>query len=384
MKPMDLLFPHRVVCPENGIDQIGVEAAALGKRALLVTYTAGPLVDSGILDAVDRSLADSGVGVVHYGVEPEPTTHMLDRGAVESRAAGCDLVIGLGGGSVLDAAKGIAVLATHEYPIEDYQLGRQTLHQPGLPVIAVPTTAGTGSEVTQVVVLANEELGIKKSIGSPYLLPRVILLAPELTLGLSKELTLSTGLDALSHAMESYVSLDANPLTDAVGLHAIKMIGISLPRVVSHGQDSIARTSMLYASLLAGLSLNAGVGAAHILAQPVGAVTGISHSQAIAILLPHVVRANVDYAVHKYADIAHALGEGIEGLTCGEAAAQAVCAIGRLQSAGDLKVRFRDCGVTEQQLSDILENALRWQMHIGTNPRPADRALLESILAAAY
>ncbi|MBM4431730.1 MAG: iron-containing alcohol dehydrogenase, partial [Chloroflexi bacterium] len=299
-----MFFLPKVIFGEGVIQQVGVEAAALGRRAFVVTHRPGRFTATGIVDQVEKWLTEAGVEVIRYGVEPECSIATFDQGARECREANCDQVIGLGGGSVLDVAKGIAIMATHDGSIRDYQMGQATFERPSLPAIGVPTTAGTGSETSRVVVVGNEEARIKKSINDPRLIPRVALLDPELTLHLPPELTCSIGLDALSHALESYVSLNANPFTEAVALRALELIGQSLSGAVLHGQDIKVRRDMLFASYLAGLSLNAGVGAAHILAQPVSAVTGLFHSQAISILLPHVVQANLDYATEKYSIVA--------------------------------------------------------------------------------
>jgi alcohol dehydrogenase len=292
--------------------------------------------------------------------------------------------VGLGGGSVLDMAKGVAILATHSQSIRDYQMGDAVFVRPGLPVVAVPTTAGTGSEVSRVVVVDNKEAGIKRSVIDHRLIPKVALLDPELTLTLPTDLTCTIGLDAFSHALESFVSLQANPFTEAVGLQAMRLIGQALPRAVRCGTDVEARGDMLFASSLAGLSLSAGVGAAHILAQPISAVTGLSHSQVITILLPYVVRANSNYALEKYATVAGILNKAVEGVPPGHPAASLDAMLQRLQALGGIPARFRACGVTGQQLADAVEIALRWQMHIRTNPRPVDRALLQGIVQAAY
>ena len=379
-----MFFPPKVIFGEGVIQQIGVEAAALGQRAFLVTHRPGRFTATGIVDQVEKRLTEAGVKAIRYGVEPECSIPTFDQGAHECREANCDLVIGLGGGSVLDAAKGIAIMATHEGSIRDYQMGQTTFERLSLPVIGVPTTAGTGSEISRVVVVGNEEARIKKSINDPLLIPRVALLDPELTLHLPPGLTCSIGLDALSHALESYVSLNASPFTEAVALRAFQLIGRSLPRTVLHGRDIEARKDMLFASYLAGLSLNAGVGAAHILAQPVSAVTGLSHSQTIAVLLPGVVQANLDYATEKYATVADALGEKVDGQEPRRAAAGVLRALQRFQAIGELPQRFRDMGVDEDDLADILDTALRWQMHIKSNPRLVDRSVLYDILQATY
>ena len=371
---------------QGALERIGDMASELGTRALLVTHLPGRFTATGIVERTERLLRMAGVESARYGVEPECAIPTYDTAASMCRDTGCDLVIGLGGGSALDAAKGIAIMATHQGSIRDYQMGEATLEHPSLPVIAVPTTAGTGSEVSRVVVVGNQELRIKKSISDSRLIPRAAILDPELCLPLAPDLTCSTGIDALSHALESFVSLNATRSTKAAALWAFELIGRSLQAAVADGQNITARRDLLFASYMAGLSLQAGVGAAHILAQPVSAVTGLSHSLAIAVLLPHVVRANLEHATQGYASAARALSPSRKLYEDGsrDEAAGIISAVKRFGEAGGLPSRFRDAGVSQGDLEDILETALRWQMHIQSNPRPVDRSMLRAILQAAY
>lgn len=379
-----IFLPRKTIVGAGTVRQIGSEALALGHRTFLVTYRPGRFTATGIPGEVEHLLEVVGVEVVCYSVEPEPDIASIDEGTQRCREAGCDLVIGLGGGSALDTAKAIALLTKHDGSIRDYQMGEMRFKFPGLPVIAVPTTAGTGSEATMVSVVTNKEAGVKKSVSHPFMVPQVVLLDPELTLHLPSQLTATTGFDALSHALESFVSLNAHPFCEALALRALELIGENLPRAVTHSADLVARSNMLIASYLAGLSLSAGVGAAHILAQPIGAVTGLPHSDSIAILLPHVVRANLGYALEKYRRAAGALGERVDDVDANAAAAKIVHALERLLRETRQAPRLRDHGVTEADLHDIVEVTLRSQMHIKTNPRPVDVDLLMSLLQEAF
>lgn len=379
-----ILSPLKAIVGAGTVQHIGSETLALGHRAFLVTYRPGRFTATGIPEEVGNLLKMIGADVVSYGIEPEPSIATIDEGAQRCRKAQCDLVIGLGGGSALDAAKAIALLTKHDGSIRDYQMVEMKFEHPGLPVIAVPTTAGTGSESTKVSVITNKEAGVKKSVSHHLMVPEVAILDAELTVYLPPQLTATTGFDALSHALESYVSLNATPFSEALALKALELIGENLPRAVIHGADLMARSNMLIASYLAGLSLNAGVGAAHILAQPIGAVTGLSHSDSIAILLPHVVRANLRYSLEKYGRAATALGEKVDDLAAKAAGARIVRALERLLEETGQSQRLRDRGVTEADLDDILEVTLRSQMHIKTNPRPVDVSLLRCLLQEAF
>ena len=282
----------RIVFGPGTLLQAGALAAELGQRALVVTgrtaARANPLLDD---------LTARHVNAEMFSVVAEPTIDVVRLGIEIARDAGCDLVIGIGGGSVLDAGKAIAALMTNAGNPLDYLevIGRgQTLTKLPLPYVAIPTTAGTGSEVTRNAVLAAPEQQAKVSLRSPLMLPRVAVVDPELTLNLPPDITARTGLDALTQLIEPFVSNKANPMTDALCREGIRRAARSLQRAVEHGDDASAREDMSLTSLFGGLALaNSGLGAAHGFAGPIGGMFPTPHGAICASLLPYVMSTNV-------------------------------------------------------------------------------------------
>lgn len=282
----------RIVFGLGTFAEAGAIAKEFGQRALVVTgrdpRRAQPLLDQ---------LARERVAALTFTVAGEPTIDDIVGGVREGRFFKSDFVIGIGGGSVLDAAKAVAALLTNEGTPLDYLevIGRgRPLTRPALPIVAIPTTAGTGAEVTRNAVLGSPTHGVKVSLRSPYLLPRVALIDPQLTRDLSPALTANTGLDALTQLIEPYVCLRANPMTDAICVEGIRRAARSLRQAFEHGDDLAAREDMSVASLFGGLALaNSGLGAAHGFASPIGGKFPAPHGAVCAALLPHVMAANL-------------------------------------------------------------------------------------------
>ncbi len=282
----------RIVFGAGTAAEIAPAAREMGKRALLVTgrspQRSAPLA---------AELEAAGVAVSRFSVAGEPTVNLVGTGAAAARKDGCDLVIAAGGGSAIDAGKAIAALVTNGGEPLDYLevIGQgRRLERPSAPFIAVPTTAGTGSEVTRNAVLASSEHRVKASLRSPYLLPRLAVVDPDLTLELPPDVTAHTGLDALTQLIEPYVSVRANAMTDLVCLEGIRRVARSLRRACQNGGDREARTDMALASLFGGLALaNAGLGAVHGFAAPVGGMFPAPHGAVCAALLPHAMAVNI-------------------------------------------------------------------------------------------
>ena len=364
----EITLPRETIWGGSKIKE--VSGKIRGKRVFLVTAT-----------NVYNSLEEKITGVFkdcHFAmyseIDSEPTIEIVDRGALLCRDKKAEVVVGIGGGSVLDAGKAIALLQKNSGSIRDYQMGDRSIENRGIPYIAVPTTAGTGSEGTKTVVITNQEEKIKKSINHPYAVPDVAVLDPDLTLTLPEHVTALTGIDALSHAVESYVSLNANPLTESVALKAIELIGNNLKDAVKDGSNMEARGNMLLASYLAGISLNAGVGIAHMLAQPIGAACGLSHSEAIGVVLPRVVEANAGYAGEKYLKIAKAFGKAVQE------AEEAAEVMQEFSQEIGIKTKFSDFGIGEEKIHDILVSVSKSTVHINTNPFPVDESVLREVL----
>jgi alcohol dehydrogenase class IV len=290
----------RIIFGAGALQEVGPLAAKMGSRALVVTGRTTlrraqdkPARATPLLDA----LAAQGIGTVTFTAAGEPTTEVARLGTQRAREADCDLVIGFGGGSALDTGKAIAALLTNGGVPLDYLevIGRgQPLTQPAAPYIAIPTTAGTGAEVTRNAVLASPEHRVKVSLRSPLMLPRLALVDPELTHSLPPEITASTGLDALTQVMEPYVSNRANPMTDALCREGLRRAARSLRRAYEQGDDAVARADMALTSLFGGLALaNAKLGAVHGFAGPIGGMFPAPHGAICARLLPHAMAVNV-------------------------------------------------------------------------------------------
>lgn len=291
----------RIIFGAGTFAQAGSLAAEMGRRALVVhghnADRAAPLL---------AQLAEKGLAAVTFAVAGEPTTHLVRQGLRMAKEERCEIVLGIGGGSVLDAAKAIAALLTNEGELEDYLeiIGRgAALTQPSTPYIAIPTTAGTGTEVTRNAVLASPEHRVKVSLRSPLMLPRVALVDPELTYALPAAVTAATGLDALTQLIEPFVCARANPLTDALCREGMARTARSLRRAFTHPDDTTAREDMSVASLFGGLALaNAGLGAVHGFAGPIGGMFPAPHGAVCGQLLPHVMAANVQAVRHSGGD----------------------------------------------------------------------------------
>jgi alcohol dehydrogenase class IV len=309
----------RIVFGPGTLAESGPLVREFGRQVLIVTgrnpNRAAPLLEH---------LHGAGLATTVFAVASEPTTDDAARGTAQARAAGCDVVIGFGGGAALDAAKAIAILATHDGDVLEHLevVGRaRPFQRPGLPCIAIPTTAGTGSEVTRNAVLASPAHRVKASLRSPHMLPRLALVDSALTRDLPPALTAATGLDALTQLIEPYTSGRAQPLTDALCVEGIRRAARSLRRAFDDGRDAAAREDMAFASLSGGLALaNAGLGAVHGFAAPLGGMFPAPHGAVCAALLPHVMAANAAAlrarapnhpALTRYAEIARLLTGGV-------------------------------------------------------------------------
>lgn len=281
----------QILFGEKVVDEVGPLAAGLGQKALVTVGSHGPN-----LERLRGVLEKSGLPFELFDVHGEPSVAQIEEGLRFAKAAGCEVIIGFGGGSAVDTAKAIAALLTNPGDPLDYLevVGRnQPLRERSAPFLAVPTTAGTGSEVTRNAVLSVPEKQVKVSLRSPLMLARAAVVDPELTYSLPPEITASTGMDAVAQVIEPYVSRRSNPLTDLYCKEGIRRGSRSLLRAYQHGQDMQARQDMAFTSLMGGLALaNAGLGAVHGFAGPVGGMFEAPHGAVCAILLPPVVAAN--------------------------------------------------------------------------------------------
>lgn len=335
------------------------------------------------LIVLDQHLAEAGMGgqvaellekagmkySLYDAVEPEPRLELADEAAKAAAKGKCDVVIGIGGGSSMDVAKAAAVVAGNKAKAVDF-LGLNKVPGPGLPMIMIPTTAGTGSEVTFTAVFVRKDLKKKEGMNSPYLYPDVALLDPMLTLSLPPQPTAATGIDALCHAIESYTSINASPMSELVSLEAIQLIAENLRTCVHNGGNIEARERMLLGSLYAGLGLaNAGVTAVHSLSYPLGGRFGVSHGLANTMMLPAVMVYNIPATHEKFAMVAEAMGEVVEGMTLREAAYQAVEAVDSLIEDCGIYSTLKDFGVKEQDFPELAKVAMTVARPLANNPR---------------
>jgi alcohol dehydrogenase class IV len=345
----------QIVYGNQTASRIGEIAGELGlKNAQIVTDSG--VAKSGVLDRILGPLRDADIGgAVFEEVEPNPTIQTVERAAEQFGKQGCDGVIAVGGGSPLDVGKTVGVLATNPGTASDY-LGMGKVKVPSAPVIGVPTTAGTAAEITDVAVLSDYEQKIKMGLRSPYVAPRVALLDPLLTLSLPPGPTRDSGLDALTHAIEAYIGVNAWHPTDALALKSIELVGRYLRTAVHNGEDIEARDGMLTASLLAGMAFhNTKLCLVHAITAPLGGVYNLPHGASNAIVLPHAMRFMLPGAVSKYVDIALALGERVEELSEREAAELAVPAVEQLAQDVGLPEGLSAYGVEEEDLPGIAQ-----------------------------
>ncbi|HNZ10823.1 MAG TPA: iron-containing alcohol dehydrogenase [Smithellaceae bacterium] len=343
------------------------------------------LAKTGLHEKIASILVSEGIKFTVFDkVEPEPRIELADEGAALCLKNKCDSVIGIGGGSAMDVAKAIAGIATNKGAAVDY-LGLNKVPKPGLPKIMIPTTAGTGSEVTFTAVFIRKNLKKKEGMNSPHLYPDLALLDPELTLSLPPEPTAHTGLDALCHAIESYTSINASPLSEMFSLEAIALIAENLRTCVHDGKNIAARERMLLGSLYAGIGLaNAGVTAVHSLSYPLGGKFGVGHGLANTILLAPVMAYNLPGALEKFADVAEAMGECVEGLPLREAAYLAVDAVEALIDDCGITSSIRDFGVKEEDFPSLADVAMTVARPLENNPRKMTKEEMIAIYAQAF
>ncbi len=343
------------------------------------------LAKTDLLEKVANVLIPSGIKFTIYDkVEAEPPIELADEGAKTAMKNKCDIVIGIGGGSAMDVAKAIAVIATNKGAAADY-LGLNKVPKPGLPKIMIPTTAGTGSEVTFTAVFLRKNLKKKEGMNSPYLYPELALLDPELTLSLPPVPTAHTGLDALCHAIESYTSINSSPVSEMFSLEAIALIAENLRACVHDGKNIVARERMLLGSLYAGIGLaNAGVTAVHSLSYPLGGKYGVGHGLANTMLLPAVMAFNMPSALEKFTDVAEAMGENVEGLPEREAAYLALEAVEALIEDCGIRDTISTFGVKEKDFPDLADVAVTVARPLENNPRKLTRDDMIAIYTQAF
>ncbi|EJL6578815.1 L-threonine dehydrogenase [Vibrio cholerae] len=351
------------------------------KRGLIVTDVI--LNKIGVVKKVQTLLNQRSVqSVVFYGTKPNPTIRNVNDGLALLKEHDCDFVISLGGGSPHDCAKGIALLATNGGTISDYEgVDRSTKSM--LPLVAINTTAGTASEMTRFCIITDEERHIKMAIVDKHTTPLISVNDPELMLAKPASLTAATGMDALTHAVEAYVSIAATPITDAVAIKAIELIQANLRTAVSNGDDIHAREQMAYAQFMAGMAFNnASLGYVHAMAHQLGGFYDLPHGVCNAVLLPHVQRYNAQVCPERLRDVAKAMGVDVSAMTAEQGAAAAIEAIQQLSKDVGIPAGLRELGAQEQDIPTLADNALKDACGF-TNPKQATHAEISAIFAEA-
>ncbi|MDW7739081.1 MAG: iron-containing alcohol dehydrogenase [Bacillota bacterium] len=365
----------------GALSELGPEVAGYRAKKVFLISDKG-VADAGLIEKVARQVKESTAEFLLYlNVKPEPTVEDLDRCLEAFKMESCDLIIGLGGGSPLDVAKGVSILATNGGSILDY-VGINLIPKSGIPKILIPTTAGTGAEVTKNAIFTDKKEQLKKGVVSKYLLPEVAIVDSDLTLTMPPSVTAATGMDALTHAIESYTAPKATIQTDLYALKAIELIGESLRQAVASGTDAKAREDMALGSVFAGISLaNAGVGAVHACAYPIGGRFGTGHGVTNALLLPYIMEYNLVGNLKKFANIAHALGEITDQMPLREQANLAPKAVFSLSKDIGIPQKLSLFGVKKQDIPDLAEAAMKVTRLMDNSPK---KLTLEEVTSCLY
>lgn len=382
----DFFMPNVNFFGRGSVEVVGERSKILGaKKALIVTDKFLKELKDGPVEKVTKSLEKENIDFAFYdGVEPNPKDTNVRDGLEVYNSEQCDLILTVGGGSAHDCGKGIGIAATHEGDLYENYAGIETLTNPLPPIVSVNTTAGTGSEVTRHCVITNTEKKVKFVIVSWRNTPLVSINDPELMLDKPAGLTAATGMDALTHAVESYISLGANPVTDSMAIQAMKLISDNLRQAVAYGHNIEARENMANASLLAGMAFNnAGLGYVHAIAHQLGGLYDIPHGVANAVLLPHVLEYNIISNPRKFADIAEFMGEDITGLSTRDAADKAILAIKKLSEDVSIPSNLKELDVKEKDFETMAVLALQ-DGNAFSNPIQGKKEDIISILKSAF
>nr|AAC98741.1 alcohol dehydrogenase [Pseudomonas putida] len=373
---------NKLLTGASAVEQLDAELTRLKVSNPLIV-TDAILLKSGTVDLALAHLGGRSYGLYDQA-QPEPEISLVEDCTRAFREGGHDGLIGLGGGSAIDIAKGVAAFAGHDGALADL-FGVDQVSRKGPPLIAIPTTAGTGSEVLTWRSFPTRKRSSRKALVSDYLLPDVALVSPGLDAHLPTNVSRASGVDALVHAIEAYLSINRSPITDAIALGAIKLIARALPKAYANPDDLAAREDMATASLMGGMAFgNAGVGAVHALAYPLGGRFNIAHGVSNALLLPHVMRWNKLACTERLRDVAQAMGVNIAGLSDSQAADASVDAMAELCAAVDIPTGLRAFNVPQDALAPMAEEASKIDRLMRNNPRKFTAGDIEAIYRAAW
>jgi len=380
----NFLSPTKIILGNGAVSQVGDETKKLGgKKALIVTDKG--VVKAGLVSGVEESLKAKEIDFgIFDEVAAEPPARIVDECARVIREKGYDFVIGIGGGSSLDVAKGAALVAVNGGKVLDYA-GVDMVPCRGLPKILIATTAGTGSETTRVLVVTDEADKLKKSVYTDFNLADVAIVDPMMTMSMPLEVTADTGMDALVHAIEAYVSVSATPFSDILAIEAIRLIAENLSAAYAKGSNMEARFNMALAATLAGMAFTSGgLGVVHALSNPLGTEYHLTHGRSNAVMLPYVVDCNKIGNPNKYARIAQAMGENIEPLSAYEAVERLVNSLLRLLELLGIPSKISAYGVTKEDIPRLAAGAMKITRLFAGNPRDLTEEDVKGIYAAAF
>ena len=361
--------PTRIRFGVDAINDLPALVKELGGSKVFLVVDPG-LIQAGLVERITAPLAAAKIAFELYDkVDPEPGLKLADNGAKLAKKAKCDCVVGAGGGSAMDVAKAVSILLTNGGKAEDY-LGLGKIKKPGVPKIMIPTSAGTGAEVTFTAVFINEKTKSKGGMNGDPLYPEAAILDPALTVSLPPHITATTGVDALTHALEAFVSTQAHAISDMYALEAIDLISSNLVKAYAHGGNLEARSNMLLGSLLAGKALaTAGVGLVHAMAYPLGGMFGIPHGLANAVLLPYVMAYNLIGNPGRFALLAEAMGAKVDGLPEREAAEAGVEFVYRMNQDLGIPASLAELKIPAKKIPEMAKIALTVTRPVENNPR---------------
>jgi len=381
------VWPKKVVCGSGSLKTLGSEIMAMGKSRVMV-FTDRTMKELPLTQKLVEMLKKEGLTVSLFtDIDPNPSEDMVSSAVTLMKEMKPEVLVAFGGGSSIDLTKAANVVYTHGGVVSDYDVnigGIQKITNKLLPLIAVPTTAGTGSEVTNVSVITDPKTHRKYGVLSPLMVPDISLLDAEVTLSLPAGVTASTGGDALAHLVESYTSIGHFPPADALALHGIKMVSRSLRTAVFDGQNIKAREDMIMASMMAGTAFtNNGLGVGHATAHQLSSFFDAPHGLACAVMLPHALRFNMDTCPQRFADVAEAMGADISNMTVEEAAEKAVELVEKLISDIGIPKYLDDIGATKDKIPTMVEWALI-DPPLAGNPKPVTAADIEKIYLGVF
>lgn len=359
--------PTEVIYGFNAVDQLTSIITQQGFQRIMIITDPG-ILKAGLLEDVKKRIPEGLEVAVYDQVEANPSIGTCEKALSVLTGIEAEVIVAVGGGSAIDVAKAVGVLATNGGNIAEYE-GADKFAQPILPLIAIPTTAGTASEVTVFTVITDTDREYKLTVAGYKLAPRWALVDPVMTTTMPKQVTASTGLDALVHAIESYTSQMASPLSKALAREAIRLISANLRQAVYNGENLVARDNMLMGSLLAGLAFsNTRLGNCHAMSHPVSAMFGVPHGVANSILMPHIMEFNALSVPELFADIAADMGEVLENLTLIEKAWKAVESFKKLSLDVGIPQRLSDFKVASSRIEEMARDAMK-SGNIAVNPR---------------